>query len=138
VVADKTANNSTTKPVTLPVLFADEYGFHHGDVWYRGHFTGAGAETGIDLSALTGRAGVLSVWLNGTLLGSTADTRHTFAFPAGSVAAGTDNVVSGLLENMGHNEDGRADDTQKEARGLTGAALVGSPASPLRVGAVGG
>jgi beta-galactosidase GanA len=125
VVADRTASNSTTKPVTLPVLFADEYGFHHGDVWYRGHFTGTGAETGIDLSALTGRAGVWSVWLNGSFLGSTADARHTFAFPAGSVVTDSDNVVSVLVENMGHNEDGRADDTQKEARGLTGAALVG-------------
>src|SRR5256885_1822114 len=31
---------------------------------------------------------------------------------------------------MGHNEDFRADDTQKEARGLTGAALTGAP-TPL-------
>ena len=126
LVADRLASASTTKPVTLPVLFADDYGFHHGDVWYRGHFTGTGAETGINLSAVTGRAGVWSVWLNGTFLGSTGDARHTFTFPAGSVAAGTGNVVSVLVENMGHNEDFRADDTQKEARGLTGAALAGA------------
>src|SRR5439155_1614133 len=130
-VADRTTSNSTTKPVTLPVLCADEYGFHHGDVWYRGHFTGTGGETGVALSALTGRAGMWSVWLNGTFLGSTGDPSRTFDFPAEAVRAGADNVLSVLVENMGHNEDFRANDTQKEARGLTGAALTGPSAGPL-------
>ena len=35
--ADKTVTNSTTKPPAgQPVLTADDYGFHQGDVWYRG------------------------------------------------------------------------------------------------------
>jgi Beta-galactosidase, domain 3 len=35
--ADKIQTNSTTKPPAgQPVLTADDYGFHHGDVWSRG------------------------------------------------------------------------------------------------------
>jgi beta-galactosidase GanA len=126
--ADKTTTNNPTKPAAPPVLYADDYGFHHGDVWYRGRFTAAGTETGVTLSAITGRAGVYSVWLNGTFLGSTGDRSHRFDFPAGSVRAGQQNVLSVLLENMGHNEDFNADDSHKEPRGLTGATLVGSAA----------
>jgi beta-galactosidase GanA len=46
------------------------------------------------------------------------------------VHAGQDNVLSVLVENMGHNEDFNATDSHKEPRGLTGAALAGS-ATPL-------
>jgi beta-galactosidase GanA len=127
-VADKTTTNSPTPPVTLPVLYTDDYGFHHGDVWYRAHFTAAGSETGIHLSAITGRAGIYSAWVNGRFLGSSDDATHDFACPAGSVRAGRDNVLSVMVENMGHNEDVNADDSNKQPRGLTGASLVGSTA----------
>ena len=30
-LADKTTTNNPTKPAAPPVLYADEYGFHHGD-----------------------------------------------------------------------------------------------------------
>ncbi len=130
-VADKLSSNSTTSPVTLPVLFADDYGFHHGDVWYRAHFKGMPGTDAVDLSAITGNAGIYSVWLNGTFLGSTGDGQHRFSFPAGSLKDGADNVLSVLLENSGHNEDWSANDTHKEARGLTGATLVGAPTTPV-------
>ncbi|GAA1950604.1 beta-galactosidase [Kitasatospora viridis] len=140
-VADKTQSNSTTTPVTEPVLFADDYGFHHGDVWYRAHFQGLVGTSGIDLSAITGNSGQYSVWLNGTFLGTTGDGRHTFAFPAGALKDGADNVVSVLLEDAGHNEDWSADDSHKEARGLTGATLIGAPTTAVTwkiQGALGG
>ncbi|HEV7898654.1 MAG TPA: beta galactosidase jelly roll domain-containing protein, partial [Planosporangium sp.] len=126
-VADKMTTNSVTAPATLPVLFADDYGFHYGDVWYRGRFRGTGRETGVNLSAITGRAGVWSVWLGGRFLGSATSGQKTFPFPAGAVRAGADNVLSVLVENMGHNEDYNSRDSHKEARGLTGATLTGSP-----------
>ncbi|TCO48787.1 beta-galactosidase [Actinocrispum wychmicini] len=128
-VATKTSSPSTTAPGTLPVLFADDYGFHYGDVWYRGRFRGTGKETGITLAANTGRAGAWSVWLNGTFLGTSNTARNTFTFPA--ALAGKDNVVSVLVENMGHNEDYGSNDTHKEARGLTGAVLTGAPLTAL-------
>jgi len=126
-VADKMTSNSTTTPSTLPVLFADDYGFHHGDVWYRGRFRATAATTGITLATITGRAGVYSAWLNGTFLGSSGDGTHTFTFPAGAVHVGVDNEISVLVENSGHNEDYNHNDSNKEARGLTGAIVAGSP-----------
>jgi beta-galactosidase GanA len=127
-LADKSTTNLPTKPAAPPVLYADEYGFHHGDVWYRGRFTAAGTETGVTVGAITGRAGVYSAWLNGTFLGSTGDRRHRFDFPAGSLRPGAANVLAVLVENMGHNEDFNADDSHKEPRGLTDATIVGSAA----------
>jgi beta-galactosidase GanA len=130
-VADKMSSNSTTPPGTLPVLFADDYGFHHGDVWYRGHFRGTSAATGLAVSAITGRAGAYSVWVNGTFVGTTGSSPHTLAFPPGVLHVGADNEVSVLIENMGHNEDYNAADSNKEARGLTGATLAGSPLTSI-------
>ena len=128
-VADKTTTNSSTSPGTLPVLFADDYGFHTGSTWYRGRFTGTGGETGITLGTQSGgKAAASSVWLNGTFLGSsTSDGRKTYAFPAGTVHAGGDNVVSVLTVDMGHEEDYYASNGNKAARGLTGAVLTGAP-----------
>ena len=37
-VADKTTTNSITPVQSLPILYADDYGFHTGNVWYRGTF----------------------------------------------------------------------------------------------------
>ncbi|WP_203918962.1 beta-galactosidase [Rugosimonospora africana] len=128
-VADKTTTNSATTPGTLPVLFADDYGFHTGSTWYRGRFAATGAETGITLSAASGgRAAASSVWLNGTFLGSsTSDGPHTYPFPPGTVKDSGDNVLSVLTVNMGHEEDYNASNGNKAARGLTGASLAGAP-----------
>ncbi|SDO68765.1 beta-galactosidase [Actinacidiphila guanduensis] len=127
--ADKMTSNSITTPVTLPVLFADDYGFHTGSTWYRGRFTGTGKETGITLTAQSGGgAPASSVWLNGTFLGSsTSDGQKTYTFPAGLVKNGADNVVSVLTVDMGHEEDYNASNGSKAARGLTGASLTGNP-----------
>ncbi|HZB31952.1 MAG TPA: beta galactosidase jelly roll domain-containing protein, partial [Streptosporangiaceae bacterium] len=127
-LADKATTNNPAQPAAPPVLYTDEYGFHHGDVWYRGHFTAHGDETGVSLSAITGRAGTYSAWLNGTFLGSSGDRTHRFDFPEGSLRPGRDNVLAVLVENMGHNGDFNADDTHKEPRGLTGATILGSTA----------
>ncbi|GAB3984340.1 beta-galactosidase [Actinoallomurus acanthiterrae] len=128
-VADKMTTNSITTPGTLPVLFADDYGFHTGSTWYRGRFTGTGKETGISLSTQSGGgAAASSVWLNGVFLGSsTSDGTRTYTLPAGSVHAGPDNLISVLTVNMGHEEDYNESSGNKAARGLTGARLVGSP-----------
>jgi beta-galactosidase len=80
----------------------------------------------VRLAAITGRAGVYSAWLNGRFLGSSDARRHRFAFPAGSLRR--DNVLSVMVENMGHDEDFVADDSHKQLRGLTAARLLGSAA----------
>jgi beta-galactosidase GanA len=131
-VADRTSTNSSTVPGTLPVLFADDYGFHTGNTWYRGRFVGDGTQTGVSLAAQSGgSAGAFSVWLNGTFLGSSTDSQHAFAFPPGAVRQGEDNVLSVLTVNMGHDEDYQAANGNKAARGLIAARLVGSPLASI-------
>jgi beta-galactosidase GanA len=140
-VADHTTSESPFPPVTRPVLYAGDYGYDHGHVWYQGRFTATGTETAVSLNAITGKNGVYQVWLNGRYLGSAAggvqaDSEPpvnprpgpgTFTFPP--LAPGTPAVVSVLVGNMGHNDDWTADDNRfKQPRGLVGASLVGSSA----------
>ncbi|WP_250306514.1 beta-galactosidase [Streptomyces sp. A 4/2] len=130
-VADRTTSKITT-PATLPVLSADDYGFHTGSTWYRGRFTGDDGTTGVTLSTRSsGAAAASSVWLNGTFLGSsTADGPKTYTFPPGTLKNGGDNVISVLTVNMGHDENwGRSDPST--VRGLTGATLVGDAPSTI-------
>ncbi len=132
VVADKMSSNSTTPPGSLPVLFADDYGFHTGNTWYRGRFRSSGKETGIHLiSTSGGGAQAFSVWLNGTFLGSSTTGTGDFTFPAGAVRSTGDNVVSVLTVNMGHEEDYNASNGNKAARGLIGVSLIGAPLTSL-------
>ncbi|WP_405825788.1 beta-galactosidase [Streptomyces sp. NBC_01390] len=109
---------------SLPVLAMDEYGFHHGDVWYRGRFRTTGAATALALNADTGPTGQYAVWLNGRYLGSSGDGAHTFDIPAGALKDAGDNVLAVLVENAGHNEEW-GHDYSKEPRGLLGAEVIG-------------
>jgi beta-galactosidase GanA len=136
--ADKTTTNSTTKPPAgSPVLTADDYGFHHGDVWYRGRY--AGAAGSVSLRYGGGGAGLLQAWLDGTYLGEhelgvgvtsppTTGTA-TFAVPAGLQGDG-DHVLSVMVRNDSHNEDGGANDAHKEGRGLITATFPGTAIQP--------
>ncbi len=116
-----TTTNPTRPAAGQPVLYADDYGFHHGDVWYRGHFTGTPSSA--VLNAITGRAGIYQVWLNGSYLGDHGTGTGTF--PLTGLRDG-DNVLSVLVPNMGHNEDFNANETNKEPRGLVSAVLAGT------------
>jgi hypothetical protein len=127
-VADKTTTNSVSGANSLPVLYADDYGFHTGNTWYRGRFRTTGKETGIHLvSDSGGAAQAFSAWLNGTFLGSSTTGSADFSFPAGSVKAKGDNILSVLTVNMGHEEDYNSTNGNKTPRGLTSASLVGAP-----------
>ncbi|MGP3983187.1 beta-galactosidase [Streptomyces sp. KR80] len=119
--ANLSANNPDLSG-SLPVLAMDEYGFHHGDVWYRGRFKTTGAVTALTLDANTGPHGRYGAWLNGRYLGS-GDGSRTFDIPDGALK--DDNVLSVLVENMGHNEEW-GHDYSKEPRGLLSADLLGA------------
>jgi hypothetical protein len=110
-----------------PVLYANDYGYHHGFTWYRGHFTATGQETGVTLTADgISPTGAFSVWVNGAFLGShgaAGPTTATFGFPAGAVQAGADNVIAVLVENTGNPEGPTGEPT-----GLYSASLSGSSA----------
>ncbi|GHF70925.1 beta-galactosidase [Amycolatopsis bartoniae] len=137
VAADHlTTNNPAKPPAGQPVLYADDYGYHYGDVWYRGRFQATGGETTVTLSATTGTAGQFSAWLNGVYLGTSGPGTKQFPIPAGALKAG--NVLSVLVENMGHNEDWNANDSHKEPRGLTAATVGADPIAWKIQGALGG
>jgi beta-galactosidase GanA len=132
VVADKMSSNSTTTPASLPVLFADDYGFHTGNTWYRGRFRATGKETGIHLvSSSGGGAQAFSAWIDGVFLGSSTTGSGDFTFPAGSLRSQGDNIVSVLTVDMGHEEDYNESNGNKAARGLIGASLLGAPLTSL-------
>ncbi|WP_331744825.1 beta-galactosidase [Streptomyces mirabilis] len=127
-VADKTTTNSVSGVNAPPVLYADDYGFHTGNTWYRGRFHATGKETGVRLvSDSGGGAQAFSAWLNGTFLGSSTTGSAAFTFPAGVLKSKGDNVISVLTVNMGHEEDYNSTNGNKTARGLTSASVVGAP-----------
>jgi beta-galactosidase GanA len=138
--ADRTTSYSTTPvPAGQPVLFADDYGFHYGDVWYRGHFTDARGAESVSLAYSTGTQGLLMAWLDGRPLGT-----HRMPVPDNSSvrqgswsatavlavpqALRTDgaHVLSVLVRRMQHDQDGKAQDTHKVARGLTAVTFTGA------------
>ncbi|MFD5077706.1 beta-galactosidase [Streptomyces sp. NPDC058371] len=136
--AEKTTSHSTTPvPAGQPVLFSDDYGFHYGDVWYRGRFEAAAGATAVSLAYVAGTQGLLMAWLDGRPLGT-----HRMPVPdAKTVRQGTwtatatfpvevrtpgPHVLSVLVRRMQHDQDGKANDTHKAARGLTAVTFNGA------------
>ncbi|HEY7431893.1 MAG TPA: beta-galactosidase [Streptosporangiaceae bacterium] len=142
--ADKTSSfSSTPVPSGQPDLFADDYGFHHGDVWYRGTYSGSPAATSVNISYRAGGVGMIEAWLDGTFLGSDqlptpavystspAETATAaFSIPTGLQTGGS-HELSVLVRMMGHSEDGNSNNANKAARGLTAVTLTGAPAAPI-------
>lgn len=141
-VADRRTSFSTTPvPEEQPVLFADDYGFHYGDVWYRGRLTGASGLESVSLSYSTGARGLLMAWLDGEPLGTHRpgreddDGKGTWAATADfplpralrgalrerSDATAPPPVLSVLVRRTQHGQD-----AYRAARGLTSAAFEGA------------
>jgi len=138
-VCDLTTSSSTTAvPAGSPVLFADDYGFHYGDVWYRAQVDATATPGTLSLSYASGTQGLLMAWWDGRPLGvhrqpvpaKAQDTQGTwaatadFAVPADLAGEGR-HTVAVLVRRMAHEEDGGANDAFKSARGLTAARLDG-------------
>ncbi|WP_225839854.1 beta-galactosidase [Streptomyces sp. NK08204] len=139
--ADKSSSYSTTPvPAGQPVLFADDYGFHYGDVWYRGTFDDTRGVEEVSLAYSSGTQGLLMAWLDGEPLGThrlpvpDVDTTirkgtwaQTAVFPVrGALRSPGRHVLSVLVRRMQHDEDGKALDTHKAARGLTAVTFKGA------------
>ncbi len=140
-VANKTTTNSTTKPPAgQPALTADDYGFHQGDVWYRGQYSGASSATTLTMTYGGGGAGLLQAWLDGVYLGqnilasglASPPTKGTVSFPipAGLRTDGP-HTLAVIVRNDGHNEDGGVNDAQKEGRGLISVAMTDAGSAPV-------
>ncbi|MGW4195851.1 glycoside hydrolase family 35 protein [Streptomyces sp. NPDC005004] len=139
--ADRTTSHSTTPvPEGGPVLFADDYGFHYGDVWYRGEFDGSAGIEEVSLAYSTGTQGLLMAWLDGEPLGThrmpvpdknttirKGTWEATAAFPVREqLRSPGRHVLSVLVRRMQHDQDGAARDTHKAARGLVSASFEGA------------
>ncbi|CAE6538539.1 unnamed protein product [Rhizoctonia solani] len=136
VVATK---NSTARPAEFQplggktVLYADEYGFHAGNLLYRGKFESNA--TGVRLSVQGGYNFGFSAFLNGQFLGSGQGrsgsdpaggidlVNATYTFPTG--LAGKENVITVVVDNMGLDEDWNSRDEFKAPRGIRGYQLIG-------------
>lgn len=122
----------TVKPDGQPTMVMDAYGFHDGDIWYRGRFTGTPDAQRIALFYGGGGAGMLQLFLDGKLVGeddlpsglprpiTTGLAR--FALPDAARAPG-EHVLAVMVRNDGHNWDLDLDEAHKEARGLVSVSI---------------
>ncbi len=124
--------STTARPDGQPNLSMDAYGFHDGDVWYRGRFTGTPDAKQIALYYGAGGSGMVQVWVDGVFVGQDElpgglprpITTGTARFDLPAAAQGTgEHVVSIMVRNNGHNWDLDSDDAHKEARGLISASI---------------
>lgn len=121
------------------VLDTDEYGFHEGDTWYRGHYTPTAAGSTVKVTVKTGTAGHALIWLNGHYLGAQGDGSATHLVPEGLVEPGKPAVLAVLVRNMGQYEDWSSDGRSKGGRGLADVDIAGAGRVGWRIqGALGG
>ncbi|WP_320775041.1 beta-galactosidase [Streptomyces sp. CRN 30] len=128
--ADRTRSHSATPvPKGRPVLFADDYGCHYGDVWYRARLTDAAGLEKVSLAHRTGPDGWVAAWLDGTPLGTgrgaDGETRTVLRLPRKLRERFKDReeaaVLSVLVRPGPH-------DARKTARGLTAVDFPGASA----------
>lgn len=130
------AQTWTTTERGQPTLSMSDYGFHHGDVWYRGHVEitdqpNSLAPDQLELFYGAGGAGMIQVWVDGKYIGQHEhDTGRQFPETTDSYKVRIDkltpgkHVISVMVRNNSHNWDLMADDAHREARGLIAASLT--------------
>ncbi|KAJ6261167.1 Beta-galactosidase [Drechslerella dactyloides] len=106
VTADHTYTHNKIKPTTPVILYASDYGFHSGNILWRGHFTAAGGETTFNLTIQGGNAFAYSVWDGdeylGSFRGAPAPSAHNGSYMlAGPWKPGSSHVITILQDHMG-------------------------------------
>jgi len=129
VVANHNSTPNPSPPATYPVLYADEYAYHCGNLLWRGRFSGTTA-TGVFLAVVGGTSSGYSAFLNGayigSLLGSTSVTNGTITLSFSNATLSSTNVLLVIQDHMGHDETSGA----TNPRGIYNATLLGpSPQS---------
>jgi hypothetical protein len=130
-LANKETTTNPRKLTTPTNLYSSEYGYHVGNLLYRGHFIATGLESAFNITVQGGNAFGFSVWLNSELLGSSP------GYDAGTVASktfslklkqGSSNILTVLQDHQGLNEDWTAgSDDFKTPRGILNYSFLGSP-----------
>lgn len=135
--ASLTYSNNTVRNLTTPSsLYSSDYGYHTGNLIYRGHFVASGSESSLYLETQGGSAFGMSAWLNGTYLGSWAgydagiNGNNTFTIP--NLVAGRSYVITILIDNMGLDENWTVGtETMKNPRGILDYTLSGRNQSAI-------
>jgi hypothetical protein len=120
-VANKKTTPNPRKLTTPTNLYASDYGYHVGNLLYRGRFTATGQETAFNITVQGGSAFGFSVWLNSELLGSfhgyDAGTAANKTFPL-KLKKGSRNIITVLQDHQGLNEDWTAGSDDFKVRQL--------------------
>lgn len=131
-VCDKNTTVNAVAPLSLPVLYSGDYGYHAGPKLYRAHFQTLNV-TGVNVTVQNGVAAGWSAWLNGQYVGgspgnaSLAATSAVLNFHTGSLKKpDEDNVLTILTDYTGHDEDNVKPKGAQNPRGTLGAVLQGA------------
>ncbi|KAF3921690.1 Beta-galactosidase [Orbilia brochopaga] len=109
VTADNTYTPNKEKPSTEQILYASDYGFHSGNILWRGHFTASGGEEEFSLEIQGGQAFGYSIWDNGDYVGfwegDVTTERHKGSFKLPKAwKQGEKHVITILQDHMGLEE----------------------------------
>ncbi|EED15311.1 beta-galactosidase, putative [Talaromyces stipitatus ATCC 10500] len=131
VVCDKKTTFNSIPPMSFPVLYSGDYGYHAGPKIYRGRFGNTNA-TGVNITAQNGYAAGWSAWLNGKYVGgepgdpSMEATSAVLKFDSSNLKQDdTENVLTVLVDYTGHDEDNVRPTGAQNPRGLLGAVFQG-------------
>lgn len=126
VDADHMTTLNPRVPTTLPVLYADEYGFHNGIRLWRGYFNGTA--TGAFINVQGGSAFGWSAWLNGKFLdsflgdASLEQGNLTLSFLNATLNTEKPNILLIIHDDTGHDQTTGA----LNPRGILESRLIGS------------
>lgn len=129
--ADLTYTNNTQRNLTTPVsLYAGDYGYHTGNLLFRGHFTANAKESTVFLMTQGGSAFGHSVWLNDQFIGSFygadkySNWNQTLDLP--KTTSGKKYVLTVLIDNNGLDENYDVGENEMQnARGVLDYDLAG-------------
>ncbi|KAL9596464.1 MAG: hypothetical protein Q9219_005770 [cf. Caloplaca sp. 3 TL-2023] len=118
-------------------LYGSDYGFHTGNLLFRGHFVATGAAANFTFRTQGGAAYGVSAFLNSTFLGSWVGNGTGFEYNV-TVALPSVNrqqpaVITVLQDNMGLDQNGRVGtDQMKKPRGILNYRLTGRNQSDIK------
>lgn len=129
VEANHMSTVSSQKNATLPYLYVDEYGFHVGNILWRGYFNGSAS--GVYLNVQGGTAFGFSAYLNGKFIGSFLGNANleasnlTLSFANATFSTSGPNILFVIQDDTGHDETSGA----INVRGILNSTLLGTNSS---------
>ncbi|KAJ5085667.1 hypothetical protein N7532_010438 [Penicillium argentinense] len=136
-ICNKSTTVNSVAPLTLPVLYSGDYGYHAGTKVYRGRFDGKNA-TGANVTVQNGVAAGWAAWLNGVYVGGAlghpdlASTSADLQFNSSSLRE-KDNVLTVVMDYTGHDEANVKPAGAQNPRGILGAHLEGGSFTSWRI-----